>query len=145
MADILKYTCNVSDVNCRYQEIHNEIFSLSVHKLVRNIVTDKSVSFKKHEDELKTLQGKLMNIQTTLDALPQSELNIRRGKEIFLTLSNYVTALTKSIDYLQKICHNKNTLSGSDSNLVNYKKGYDDAIQYHKNLGIRLNGLLSSF
>ena len=145
MADILKHTFNVRDINCRYQEIHNEIFSLSVRKLAIEIFVDQKVSIKKYEDELKMLQGKLIDIQTALNVIPQSELKIRTGKEILLALSNYVTALTKSINYLQKICNDKNSLSGSDSNLINYKMAYDDAIQHHKNLGIRLNDLLSSF
>ena len=145
MADILKYICSVRNVNYQYQEIHNDIFSLSVSKLVTEIFTDKSVTFKKHEDGLKMLYGHLMDIQTALSALPQSELKIKRGKDILLTLLNYVTALSKSINYLQKICSDKNSLLGSENNLVNYKMVYDDAIQHHKILGVRLNGLLSKF
>ena len=145
MADILKYTCSVREINYRYKAIHNEIFSLSVRKLVTEMFADQSDFYKKHEDGLKRLQCELMDIQTALNVLPHSELKILRGKEILLSLSNYVTALSKSINYLQKICNDKSSLSGSDSNLVNDKKFYDDAIQHHKHLGFRLNGLLSNF
>lgn len=145
MSDILKYTCSVRDVNFQYQEIHNEIFRLSVRKLVIEIFENQSVSFKKHEDRLKILHEKLMDIQTDLNVLPRSELNIRRGKEIFLALSNYVTAISKSIHYLQKICNDKSSVLSSDNNLVNHKKSYDDAIQHHKKLGVTLNGLLLNF
>lgn len=145
MADILKYTCSVREINYRYKEIHNEIFSLSVRKLVSDMFSDQSDSYNKHEDRLKKLQWQLMDIQTTLSVLPHSELKILRGKEILLALSEYVTALSKSINYLQKICNDKSCLSYSDSNLVNDKKFYDDAIQHHKNLGFRLNDLLSNF
>ncbi len=145
MADILKYTYDVSDINYRYQEIHNEIFRLSVRRLAMEMFADQSVSLKKHEDELKILHGKLTDIKTALDALPQNELNIRRGKEILKALSKYTEALTKSIHYLQRICNDKKNLLFSDSNFVNDKKAYDDAIQHHKNLGIKLNSLLSDF
>lgn len=145
MTDIFKYTCDVRDVNHRYQMIHNEIFSLSLRKLVTAIVSDQSVSLKNHADELYLLHGKLMDIQTDLDVLPQSELKIPRGNEILSTLSDYITALTKSIDYLQKICIEKSRSPVSDSSLTEYRTVYDDAIQHHKTLGVRLNGLLSSF
>lgn len=145
MADILKYICNVSDVNCQYQDIHNKIFNLSIRKLVIDIFSEQSVSFKKYGDGLKMLHGQLINIQTVLNELPQSELKILKGKEILLALSDYIAALSKSINYLQEICNDKNNLSGSDDNLDNYKMVYDDAIQHHKHLGGRLNELLSSF
>ena len=145
MTDIIKYTYNVRDVNHRYQMIHNDIFGLSVRKLAAAMVKGQSVPVIKHEDELKKLQEKLTEIQSALDTLPQSELKIRRGREILSTLSNYVAALTKSIIYLQKICNDKNRLSGTDSKLVNDRKLYDDAIQHHKTLGVKLNSLLSSF
>lgn len=145
MADILKYTYDVSDINYRYQEIHNEIFSLSVRKLAKEMFTDQSVLLKKHEDDLKILHGRLADIQTALDVLPQNELNIRRGKEILMALSNYTEALIKSIHYLQMICNDKKNLLFSDSNFVNDRKAYDYAMQHHKNLGVRLNTLLSSF
>jgi len=145
MADILKYICNVRDVNHKYQEIHNNIFSQSVSKLVTEIFTDKRVAFKKYEDVLKMLNVQLMDIQTALNVLPQSELNIRRGKEILLALSSYITALSISINYLQKICNEKNSFSDSDGNLVNYKMLYDGSFQHHKHLGVKLNELLSSY
>jgi len=145
MADILKYTYDVSDINYRYQEIHNEIFRLSVRKLAMEMFADQNVPLKEYEDDLKMLYGKLTDIQTALDVLPQNELNIRSGKEILSALSNYVAALTKSIHYLEKICNDKKNLLFSDSNFVNDKKAYDDAIQHHKNLGVILNSLLSDF
>ena len=145
MTDIIKYTYSVRDVNHRYQMIHNDIFGLSVRKLAVAMVKGQSASVTKYDDELKMLQEKLTDIQTVLGTIPQSELKIRRGREILLTLSKYVAALSKSINYLKKICHDKNSLSASDSNLVNDRKLYDDAIQHHKTLGVKLNGLLSSF
>lgn len=144
MSDLLKYTCSVRDVNFQYQEIHNKIFRLSLRTLIIEIFEDQSVSFKKHADRLKMLHEKLMDIQTGLNTLPRCELNIRRGEEIFLALSNYIIAISKSINYLQKICNDKNSVC-SDNNLVNDKKIYDDAIQHHKKLGDKLNGLLLSF
>lgn len=145
MADILKYTCKAREVNYRYKEIHNDIFSLSVRKLVTGLFAEQSDFYKKYIDELKSLEWQLKNIQTDLNVLPHSEIKILRGKDILLALSDYVTALSHSINYLQKICNDKSRLSGPDSNLVNDKKFYDDAIQHHKNLGDRLNGLLSNF
>ena len=145
MTDIIKYTYSVRDVNHRYQMIHNDVFGLSVRKLAAAMVKGQSASLTQHDDELKMLQEKLTNIQTALGTIPQSELKIRRGREILLTLSKYVAALSKSINYLKKICHDKNSLPGSDSKLVNDRKLYDDAIQHHKTLGVKLNGLLSSF
>lgn len=133
------------DINHQYQVIHNEIFGLSARKLVKAMVGEQVVCLQKHEDELIALQDKLLDIQVTLNSLPQSELTIRRGKDILFNLLEYITALKKSISYLQKICSTQNSPVSAKSNLNNYKKAYDDAIQHHKNLGSKLNQLLSSF
>ncbi|MGB5735842.1 MAG: hypothetical protein WBM40_15510 [Thiohalocapsa sp.] len=114
---------------------------------MRNLTRRQTPGCLTNEQELEELNQRLSRAINGLSELKKEDLSIRRGSEIQNALSEYVQALTESIAALatllevRKRSRNASQQQPSEASQAT-KIAYDDAVQYHKRLGARLNKLL---
>ncbi len=147
MSDLLKIVYEVAAVRSDYLRIHRRLFHVSAGRLMRNLTRRQTPGCLTNEQELEELNQRLSRAINGLSELKKEDLSIRRGSEIQNALSEYVQALTESIAALatllevRKRSRNASQQQPSEASQAT-KIAYDDAVQYHKRLGARLNKLL---
>ena len=150
MSKLVKAVYDVARIRGRYLRVHDAIFHLSARKLVRvlNLGRPKD-AHGSGTTELEQLLQRLQIAQTELENLDESDLSVRRGREIQTELADYVSALTESVQILKSISEHlrqRDTKSElyDPERLQGLKVDYDDAMQHHKRLGARLNTLIAT-
>lgn len=149
MSKLVKVVYEVAGVRGRYLRVHDKIFQLSARKLVRALNPGRPDADASGTTELGQLLQQLQAAQTELEDLDESDLLVRRGREIQTELADYVLALTESVRILKSIYEllqqRETTNKLYDSGrLQGLKVDYDDAMQHHKRLGARLNTLIAT-
>jgi len=149
MSKLVKVVYEVAGVRGRYLRVHDETFHLSARKLVRVLHLGKPHTQGKATPELDQLLQRLRTAQTELNDLGESDLSVRRGREIQTELTDYVIALTESVQILRRISELLRQRDAKDEaydqgHLQSLKVDYDDAMQHHKRLGARLNALIAT-
>ena len=149
MSQIIKLTYDAAAARARYARIHEAVFKLSVRGMVAAIKQRKSVDYEARQSELSKISRSLEEIEKALSRIDDAEMSrVRGGGLIRLALLEYVQALGCSVRMLGGICKceiNQPKGEGDQRSLVEAKAAYDDAVQYHRRLGDRLNQLLASF
>ncbi len=151
MSLLLELVHNTSVVYNRYLQLHDDMFRMSVRKVVEAMVPGRGVNYRAHDQELESLCSKLLLTDEALAKLSKEDLVMRHGLEIKSRLSEYIQALVESIRRLQVICRGKTDQrineAGEQSvaDLQDSMVSYDDAVQYHKQLGAVLTRLLETY
>jgi hypothetical protein len=149
MSSLLKLLYDVAEIRCRFHSIHEEAVGFSARRFLRSIHRTASEAPEDREAELERLLRLLEAAHEDLNMLGEQDLSIRRGREIRDALISYVEALTKSSTSLKAICEHSRldpgvNAIGNRDELTALKVSYDDAVQYQKRLGKRLNELIES-
>jgi hypothetical protein len=151
MSLLLELVHNTSDVYVRYSRIHDDLFRISMRKVVDALFPGRGVDYAAHERELALLHSRLVEINSALLELPKEELAIRNGIEIRINLSEYINALVESICTLRQICLSKSQQASGENaaesgdTLSDFMVSYDDGVQFHKQIGADLTKLLSTY
>lgn len=153
MSLLLKLVYDTDALRQRYVEIHQKVFGLSFGRLIRFSRESAAADFEAQVGRLSELVIELRHLHDELARLPESELRQRTGRELRKALADYTGALEDSVCKLKFICErNMQELRGvagfRDYSLGDYRLdriAYDDAVQHHKHIGIRLTQLLSNF
>ena len=152
MSDLLKIAYEVAAVRSDYLRIHRRVFHVSAGRLIHNLTrrhTRGSLTDQTDQQELEELSQRLSRAIDGLSKLNKEDLSIRRGSEIQNELSAYAQALTESMAALatllevRKRPRNESHHEPSGASQA-MKTAYDDAVQYHKRLGARLNELFTT-
>jgi len=149
MSKLVKVVCDVAQIRGRHLQVHDEIFHLSAREMMRFLSRGKPDAESRGAAELDLLLQRLGTAQSELGELDESDLSIRRGGEIQAALADYVTALTESVQLLRSISeHSWRRATKNEhydpGHLQQLKVNYDDALQHHKRLGVRLNALIAA-
>jgi Mg2+ and Co2+ transporter CorA len=147
MSKLFKVLYDIADIRCRYQRIHEEVFGFSARRILKSLQGAASGTSSARSVELDRLLSRLDAAQQDLDHLGEEDLSIRRGGEIQSALMAYARALSQSNASLKAFCEFRQSIKGSEEDherLNTLKVAYDDAVQYQKRLGRRLNELISS-
>jgi hypothetical protein len=145
MSRLIKVVYDVAEIRGRYLRVHHELFHLSARKLVRILNAGRREPYEDQTVELARLLERLHNTQGELECLMESDLEVRRGREIHSKLIQYVAALSETITILKSISERMQRRSARDRDaLQSLKVSYDDAMQYHNHLGADLNSLIST-
>lgn len=149
MSKLLKVLYDVAEIRCRYHGIHEAVFGFSPRKLLRTLNRPVEGDQQAEAQELDRLLSRLYSAGTDLESLSEEDLSVRRGHEIRRALLDYVEALTESSNRLKALCElpqraedRANAEFGNRQAAL--KVVYDDAMQYHRRLGARLNQLIST-
>jgi hypothetical protein len=153
MSVLLKLVYDTNLLRQRYVEIHENLFRLSLGRLVRRSGASAGPDYGAQAERLGRLIQDLQSVRDQLGQLDEGKLSHRTGRELRNTLADYTVALEDSIRKLQFICERnlkqqQGVAAFKDYSLGDYRLdriAYDDAIQHHKRLGLRLNQLLSNF
>ena len=149
MSQIIKLTYDAADARARYARIHEAVFKLSLRGMVAALKQRKWIDYEARQAELSKISRTLEEIEKALSRIDDAEMSrVRGGGLIRLALLEYVQALGCSVRMLRGICRSEmDRLKGQGDQraLVEAKAAYDDAVQYHRRLGDRLNQLLASF
>jgi len=149
MSDLLKIAYEVAAVRSDYLRIHRRVFHVSAGRLIHNLTRRHTRGSLTDQQELEELSQRLSRAIDGLSKLNKEDLSIRRGSEIQNELSAYAQALTESMAALatllevRKRPRNESHHEPSAASQAT-KTAYDDAVQYHKRLGARLNELLTT-
>ena len=149
MSDLLKIAYEVAAVRSDYLRIHRRVFHVSAGRLIHNLTRRHTRGSLTDQQELEELSQRLSRAIDGLSKLNKEDLSIRRGSEIQNELSAYAQALTESMAALATLLEARerprneshHEPSGASQAM---KTAYDDAVQYHKRLGARLNELLTT-
>jgi len=149
MSSLLKLLYDVAEIRCRFHSVHEEVVGFSARRFLRSIHRATSDARGARHAELDRLLLRLEAAREELQRLEEQDLSIRRGREIRNALVDYVEALAKSSMSLKAICEHSrldpdDTADGNHNQLAALKVSYDDAVQYQKRLGKRLNELIES-
>jgi len=153
MSTLLKLVCETSVIRQRYAEIHQKLFRVSLGRLVRLRSRSARPDYGARAEELERLERDLQRLRNQLAQLTEGQLTQRSGRELRAALRDYTVALEDSIRKLRVISERSLKEQQGIAEYQTYSLGdyrldriaYDDALQHHKRLGIRLNQLLSSF
>ncbi len=148
MSEIIKLTYEAADARSRYARIHEAVFKVSVKGVVAALKRRRWIDYAANERELAKIARDLEGIEKRLSRLDETEMSrVRGGGQIRLALIEYIQALASSVRMLGGICRSETTGGQQDraDELNVAKASYDDAVQYHRKLGDRLNRLLSTF
>jgi hypothetical protein len=152
MSQLIDLTYAVSPLRSRFVEVHQEVFGLSLARVGSLFRKDDDKQWASREAELDRLLSELSKIREQAIQLPPADLPKRAGIEIRKALLNYTGALAESIHKLRDICqHHRADMPGihpqaRDNETASRadRIAYDDALQYQRHLGSRLNELLST-
>ena len=149
MSDLLKIAYEVAAVRTDYLRIHRRVFHVSAGRLIHNVTRRHTRGSLTDQQELEQLSQRLGRAIDGLRKLNEEDLSIRRGREIQNELSEYAQALTESMAALATLLEVRKrprNWSHHDPSgaLQAMKTAYDDAVQYHKRLGARLNELFTT-
>ncbi len=149
MSDLLKIVYEVAAVHSDYLRLHRRLFHISAGRLLHNLTRRHTGAGLTDQHEIKELSQRLSRAIDGLSQLKKEDLSIRRGSEIQTALSEYAQALTESMTALAALLEmGKRSRNGSrhqpSGKSQTTKVAYDDAVQYHKRLGARLNELLTT-
>jgi hypothetical protein len=149
MSRLLKMLYDVAEIRCRYHRVHEEVVGFSARRFLRSINPAASDATKARKAELDRLLLRLEAAREDLHRLGEHDLSVRRGREIRDALTHYVEALAKSSASLKELCEYSKPETdapdvGNRDQLTALKVAYDDAVQYQKRLGKRLNELIES-
>jgi predicted NBD/HSP70 family sugar kinase len=149
MSDLLKIAYEVAALRSEYLRIHRRVFHVSAGRLIHNLTRRHTRGSLTDQQELDELSQRLSRAIDGLSNLNKEDLSIRRGREIQNELSAYAQALTESMAALATLLEvRKRPRNGShhapSGASQATKTAYDDAVQYHKRLGARLNELLTT-
>lgn len=153
MSLLLKLVYDTNALRQRYVTAHRKIFGLSFGRVVRLSRESAAADFETQVARLSELVTELRQLRNKLGKLQESELRQRTGRELREALADYTGALEDSVGKLKRICErNAQELRGVAEfrlySLGDYRFdriAYDDAVQHHKRIGLRLNQLLSNF
>jgi len=153
MSVLLKLVYDTNLLRQRYIEIHENLFGLSFGRLVRLSRESAQPDFATYAERLGGLILDLQNVRDQLGRLEERKLSHRTGRELRDALADYTVALEDSIRKLQCICERNLKQQQGMEAFKHYSLGdyrvdriaYDDAMQHHKRMGLRLNQLLSNF
>ncbi|MEA3275380.1 MAG: hypothetical protein U9Q81_08875 [Pseudomonadota bacterium] len=149
MSKLLKVVYDVAGIRAEYLRVHDEVLGLSARNLIRVFHRSPADTRADKTRELRQLARRLLASRKDLTELSEDDLSIRRGREICNALDGYVDALAESVDILATISELRQRPIATDNThdfdrLNALKVAYDDAVQYRKRLGTRLNKLISS-
>jgi small-conductance mechanosensitive channel len=149
MSDLIKIVYEVAAVRSDYLRIHRRVFHVSAGRLMHNLTRRHTRGSLTDQQELEELSQRLSRAIDGLSNLNKEDLSIRRGREIQNELSAYAQALTESMAALATLLEvRKRPRNGSHHQPSGASRAtkttYDDAVQYHKRLGARLNELLTT-
>ena len=149
MSDLLKLVYEVAAVRSDYLRLDRRLFHISAGRLLHNLTRRHTRGGLTDQQEIEELSQRLSRAIDGLSQLKKEDLSIRRGSEIQTALSEYAQALTESMTALAALLEvGKRPRNGSrhqpSGESQTTKIAYDDAVQYHKRLGARLNELLTT-
>lgn len=147
MAQLVTLAHRVSSIHARYSGIHDSVFSVSLfRKLTRRKGGGDSL-YAGFESDLKALAESLAEIGSSLGSSVRPEPNTTFSRKFGRTLEDYVKELTTSIVLLAEICEHRDRWQkgeapyDSDQSRID-RTHYDESIQRHRRLGIKLSRMV---
>lgn len=141
MSELVKILCDASALHHRYRRAHRLAFGISMRSLLPRPLGG--------TDARETLVLELSNLICELDAtstelgtLPAGGLEVRRGAEIRTTLSELLAALAESSARLKAYCERESSGDAAPMHGDPLRIACDDAVQYHRSVGAKLNKLI---
>jgi hypothetical protein len=138
----------VNNILSQYIEIHDDIFKISLRKVIPIPGIFKSIDFSSHHKKLIELHSDIWKIHgSVLDLITDSKLPTPETQFLEI-LEVYIMALTETIDKLAKICNKLNLKANRllvyDKNEYQYDVDeYNISVQNYLSIGNSLNNILS--
>ncbi len=141
MSQLIRILYEVSRLRDHYAGVHRNLCGLSPQRLFA--VLHKPAQQQAQLENLREIRQQLHRTQGELGGMSGEEIaRVRRGREIYPALADYVSALLESVDRLEILCRLEQSTREGAAPRDQAKIAYDDAVQHHRRLGRRLNQLI---
>ena len=151
MARVFELASETSRIFEQYDAIHDEVFGLSMRRLLGAVSETRHLDDAKRAQRLQMLASQIRDIQRAIGELEDSELTKRSKNLVRSALLDYAFALEESITRLLSICSSLHLEFEGRDGYAGYRENgfrsdtisYDDSIQAHKRLGAQLTDLFA--
>lgn len=149
MAQLVTLAHRVSGIHARYSKIHSALFSFSPFKIKATHGGNADAVYSGFEAELLELGQTLSDISAIIKGSSELEPNTSYSRNFAAILQQYITELETSITRLSEICrHRHRAQIGEQAYDPEQARDdltkYDQSIQNHKRLGIKLSQMAPS-
>ena len=145
MTEPIALAVQVNEILSKYIFIHDDIFKLSIRKLIPIPGIFKKIDFKTHYKNLGTLSEELSKIENEIGKT-QNNSSEKPNTLFVSTLGKYAASLNKTIKKLYSISHSMYKKSeGEIYSVHEYNQEmdiYNQYIEQYRNIGLELNSLL---
>lgn len=144
MAQLVTLAHRVSGIHARYSKIHSALFSLSPFKKKSTRGSNGDAIYSKFEAELSEMEQELSGIGATIRGSSELDPNTSYSRKFAVILQQYIEELDTSMVRLAQICRQRLLAQigeqpyDQDQAREDLTK-YDESIQNHKRLGVKLS------
>ncbi len=149
MAQLVTLAHRVSGVHVRYSKVHSALFSLSPFKIKATRGGNAEATYSGFEAELIELEQTLSDIDAIIKGSSELDPNTSYSRNFAAILQQYITELKTSIMRLSQICRQRHHAQTGEQ-IYDPEQArddltkYDESIQNHKRLGIKLSQMAPS-
>jgi hypothetical protein len=144
MAQLVTQAHRVSSIHARYSKIHSALFSISPFKKKSLRGDNADTTYSEFEAELSEMAQTLSEIGATIRDSAELDPNTSYSRKFAVILQQYIEELSTSIIRVLQICKQRHRSKlgeeayDSEQSREDLTK-YDQSIQNHKRLGIKLS------
>ena len=146
MSQLVTLAHRVSSIHARYSKIHDATLGMTGFKWRIKSRADGDAQYAGFEAQLNEMQTELGSIEVTLGSAPP-EPNTSYSRKFVVVLRDYIQALSHSIQCLSEICGHRNRVDITQGSAGPESRAeltrYDQAIQVHKRLGVKLTRMVT--
>jgi hypothetical protein len=144
MAQLVTLAHRVSGIHARYSKIHDTLFSVSLFKKKPWRKAGGESAYAGFESELTDMAANLAEVDSMIRKDVPMEPNTSYSRKFAAILKEYIAALSTSMVQLAEICNHRDRWDrGEDPYSPDQSRedriNYDESIQHHRALGVKLS------